>query len=106
MNPSRDGSPLLVGVAFRAGVLIRMAGKTAAFVDHSQSGVASVLERRQGDVASGQLVMAPAAVIGGVAGCTAIPVNSGVLTVNIVSPAGSVRRGDHDLVAGLALREL
>ena len=90
-------------MTLHARVLIRMTGKTTALVDHGQLGVASVLERGQWDVAAWQFVVAPTAEVGYVAGGAALAVDSGVLAVNVISPPGSVRGGEHYLVTRVAL---
>lgn len=59
---------LLRGVAFCAGILIRMAGQTAAFIEHGELRVASVFERWKWDVRARQLIVAAAAEIRDVAG--------------------------------------
>ena len=91
-------------MAFRASVLVGVAGETTALVDHGQLGMASVNEGRQWDVSTRQFVVASATEIGGVTGSAAFAIHCGVLTVNVVAPSASVRDREHSLMAGGTLR--
>jgi len=77
-------------MTFRASVLIGMTGEAATLVLHRQLRMASVLEQRQWDMAARQLIMAPAAEIGHVAGGAVLAIDGGVLAVQIISPSRRV----------------
>jgi hypothetical protein len=65
--------------------------------------MAAARENRKRFVAPGQLIVAPDAVIGLVAGSASGAVQRGVFSVNIVFPARGVRCGLHYGVAGFAI---
>ena len=90
-------------MALCASILERMAGQTTAFVEHGQLCVSACLKICQRHVGPGQLVVTPVAEIGVVAKRTARSIDRGVFAVNVVLPAGGVRRRKHHLVAGHAL---
>ena len=90
-------------MAFRAGVLERVAGETGSDIEHSRTGVATAFEDRQRNVASGQFIVAAAAIIHRVASRAIPALERGILAVNVVLPAGRVRHGFHHEMAGSAL---
>ena len=71
-------------------VLIRVACEARALVHERRSGVAAVLEERQRRVRAGQLIMATAAIVGGVTGSALREIEASILAVQVVLPPDCV----------------
>ena len=82
-----------------AGILESVASHAGALIEHGQAGVGSVLEQGERDMSSGQLIVAAATVVGGMARGAVGAIQSGVAAMDIVLPAGGVRDRLHYLMA-------
>src|ERR1700761_5728135 len=80
-----------------------MAGQARPNIEHGWTRMAATGEQRQRFMASGQLVMATAAIIGRMTRSARGTVDRRVLAVNVVFPPRGMRSGFHHIVTGGAL---
>ena len=90
-------------VTFRACVLVRVACQARSFVQHRQIRVAAIPEQWQWNMARRCFVVAADAIVGGMASRAGLSIESGILSMNVVSPAGRMRHRLHDQMTRDAL---
>ena len=73
-----------------AGVVESVASQAGTLIEHRQAGVGSVLEQGERNMSSGQLIVAAATVVGGVARGAIGAIQRSVSAVDIVPPARGV----------------